>query len=343
MKINTNSILIVFGIFAFAFMACIPLTWMALPLLQPEQQDPYDAFATIQAIVTQTANAPTQILPTVVPATATLVPPTSTSAPVINTAIPTAASYCDWVEFVKDVTIPDGTQLVTGEAFTKVWRLQNRGTCAWTADYMLVFTSGDPMGSTTAVRLPGYVAPGQTVDVSISLTAPASTGTYRGYWMLRNTSGVIFGDGSRANEAFYVEIRTTAPAIYGVVTGNLSYPSEFIPAMRVAAFSLTNGKAYFLDTARGQAVYSISLPPGTYYVVSYPYEGIPGYTGRVDSYTLGGGSFAGGYTKAVQCGLTVECIDNQLVSVVVQAGGRVVVSPADWYAPEGSFPKMPAP
>ena len=59
--------------------------------------------------------------------------------------------------FVKDVTIPDGTQLSAGEVFTKTWRLQNRGTCTWTPDYMLVYTSGDQMGSTTAVRLPGNV------------------------------------------------------------------------------------------------------------------------------------------------------------------------------------------
>ncbi|NIP41529.1 MAG: hypothetical protein GWN00_05010, partial [Aliifodinibius sp.] len=31
-------------------------------------------------------------------------------------------------------------------AFTKVWRLQNVGTCTWTADYDMVFISGDRMG-----------------------------------------------------------------------------------------------------------------------------------------------------------------------------------------------------
>src|SRR5262245_52431934 len=80
------------------------------------------------------------------------------------------------------------------------------GACTWTADYMLVFTSGEPMGGTTAIRLPGNVAPGQAVDVSVTLTASAKRGHYIGYWMLRNSSGVLFGYGDRANQAFYVDI-----------------------------------------------------------------------------------------------------------------------------------------
>ena len=202
MKLNTNSLLILFGVVAFAIMACFPVTLMAMPLLRPTQPDSDNTIATVQAVVTQTMYAMTQNAPTSIPATATPVPATSTPVRPTNTPVPTAVSYCDWVAFVKDVTIPDGTQLSAGEVFTKTWRLQNRGTCTWTPDYMLVFTSGDPMGATTAVRLPGYVAAGQTVDVSVTLTAPASAGRYTGYWMLRNPSGALFGSGSKANEAF---------------------------------------------------------------------------------------------------------------------------------------------
>jgi hypothetical protein len=130
---------------------------------------------------------------------------------------------------------------------------------------------------------------------------------------------------------------------YGTITGNLSFPSEFIPAMRVAAFSLTDGKVYFLDTAKAQGVYSINVPPGTYYVVSYPYPGIPGNTGQADSYTLSDGPYAGGYTKMVPCGLSVGCDDHALLPVVVEDGLTVTADPGDWYAPEGAFPIMPHP
>ena len=128
------------------------------------------------------------------------------------------------------------------------------------------------------------------------------------------------------------------------VTGKLSYPSEFIPAMRVVLFSLTDGKAYFVDTAKGQGEYSIEVPAGSYYAVSYLYEGVAGNTGEADSYTLGGGPFAGGYTQMVPCGLSADCNDHTLLQVTVAAGQTVDnIDPGDWYAPNGTFPPMPNP
>ena len=264
MKLTTNSILIVFGMIALAIMACFPVTLIAMPLLQPAQPNSVDSMATIQAIVTQTMIAATQNASTAIPATNTPIQPT-------NTAIPT--TYCDWVAFVKDVTIPDGTPLVQGEVFTKTWRLQNRGTCTWTPDYMLVYTSGDQMGSTTAVHLPGNVAPGQTVDVSVTLTAPAVNGYQRSYWMLRNPSGALFGSGVRANEAFYVEIKVTAELPHGTVSGALCYPSEFNPPMTLYFEKAgTNEKIQF-SIPEAQNFYSVLLPNGKYYA----YAWAPGY------------------------------------------------------------------
>ena len=268
MKLNTNSILILFGVIAFAIIACLPVSLLAMPLLQPGQPDTNDSIATIQAIVTQTMAAVPQNTPTSIPATTTPIPATASQTPV-----PTAVSYCDWVAFVKDVTIPDGTQLSTGEVFTKTWRLQNRGTCTWTPDYMLVYTSGDQMGSTTAVRLPGNVAPGQTVDVSVTLTAPSSVGRFTGYWMLRNPSGALFGSGNKANEAFYVEIRTKADALHGTVTGSLCYPSEFNPPMTLYLEKAGTTQTIQFSIPEAQNYYSVLVPSGTYYV----YAWAPGY------------------------------------------------------------------
>lgn len=134
-----------------------------------------------------------------------------------------------------------------------------------------------------------------------------------------------------------------APSLNGTITGKLSYPSEFIPPLRVVAFSLTDGKAYFIDTAKNQLEYSIDVPAGSYYVVSYLHEGVAGNTGQVDSYTLSGGPFAGGYTQMVPCGLAVGCDDHTLLTVGVTAGQTATADPADWYAPEGTFPPMPNP
>jgi hypothetical protein len=57
-----------------------------------------------------------------------------------------------------------------------------------------------------AVGLTGNVNPGQIVDLAINLTAPNKDGHYRGYWKLRNASGVLFGIGNDATTAFWVDI-----------------------------------------------------------------------------------------------------------------------------------------
>ena len=120
-----------------------------------------------------------------------------------------AATACDWAQFVADVTVPDGATYAPNAAFTKTWRLKNIGTCTWTTSYSLVFDSGTKMGGPTSVNLPKSVAPGQTVDISINLTAPSSAGRYIGYWKFKNASGAAFGIGTSFNKAWWVEINVS--------------------------------------------------------------------------------------------------------------------------------------
>jgi hypothetical protein len=47
------------------------------------------------------------------------------------------------------------------------------------------------------------------VDLTVSLTAPNSAGSYRGYWMFKNASGSLFGIGAQANKPWWVDIRVT--------------------------------------------------------------------------------------------------------------------------------------
>jgi hypothetical protein len=273
MKIKTSSILIPFGILAFAIMACFPITMLALPLFQSETPPADDPAATIQVIVSQTVqamtlNAPTQ---TPIPPTETPLPPTPVPT---NTPLPspTAVSYCDWVAFVQDVTIPDGARFTAGETFTKTWRLRNSGTCTWTPDYMLVFVRGDRMGETTAVRLPGNVSPGQSVDVSVTLKAPDTRGSFTGYWMLRNPSGLLFGFGNNANQAFYVTIKVEELA-HGEVTGTFFYPSEFNPPLTLYFENAVTGEVIQFSIPENNLNYKVLLPNGTYYA----YAWAPGY------------------------------------------------------------------
>ncbi|GEM_PF-248123 len=120
-----------------------------------------------------------------------------------------AQTFCDHVQFVADVTVPDGSVFARGATFTKTWRLRNAGTCTWTTAYSLVYAGGDQMGGPASAALPGEVLPGQTVDVSVSLTAPAAAGQYKGLWKIANASGVQFGVGSSAGNPFWVVINVT--------------------------------------------------------------------------------------------------------------------------------------
>ena len=97
-----------------------------------------------------------------------------------------ALGTCNAAQFVADVTVPDNSVINPGATFVKTWRLKNTGVCQWNTSYTLVYVSGTQMGGTTSVAFPGAVLPGQTVDLTVTLTAPNAYGTFRGNWQLRN-------------------------------------------------------------------------------------------------------------------------------------------------------------
>ncbi len=185
-------------------------------------ENPYPTFAaqTVEARLTlavqETPPAPLpEITDTATPTEPAVVEPTNTPT---NTAIPTQTEVpCDRAAFVTDVTIPDGTLLGKNENFTKTWRLRNTGSCSWNSSYQLIFDEGDAMGGPASKQLTsGSVAPGQTVDVSVDLTAPNSNGDYRGDWLIRSDKGIVFGVGSGGDVAFYLEIKVGDPTATSV-------------------------------------------------------------------------------------------------------------------------------
>lgn len=198
--------------FSILFILLFLLAACNLPSNEPATEEPNVVFTaaalTVQAMSTQASPTPGLTFNT-----PTLPAPqaTNTSASFPTLALPTATrvspptAVCDLAQFVRDVTIPDGTVFAPGATFTKTWRLKNAGTCTWSG-YSLVFDSGELMGGTSPTPI-GTVSPGQEVDISVNLTAPLANGSYRGYWRIRNTSGVLLpllGDGSGR---FFVDIR----------------------------------------------------------------------------------------------------------------------------------------
>jgi hypothetical protein len=167
------------------------------------------AVATLGQLYTAAAQTLEARHTAVASATATTAAPGSfpTLAAGTATKIPASVSLCDAAAFVRDVTIPDGTTVDAGDDFTKTWRLSNVGTCSWSPAYALVFVSGNRMHGPISSAVPGTVYPGQTVDVSVRLSAPDDGGEYQGYWKLRNAAGTLFGIGAGGQGAFWVKVR----------------------------------------------------------------------------------------------------------------------------------------
>lgn len=137
-----------------------------------------------------------------------------TATPTVGTPIPTNPPDCtNSALFVTDVTIPDNTNMVGGTTFTKTWRISNNGTCVWGPTYTLNHYSDERLGAPDSVPL-GLTYPGQTLDISVDLVAPNSTGTFRGNFVIENPQGLIMkiADDSRLWVIINVT-STSAPTI----------------------------------------------------------------------------------------------------------------------------------
>ena len=97
--------------------------------------------------------------------------------------------------FILDITIQDGTTEKPGTVFTKIWRMQNTGTCAWSSGFKFAFVSGSKMGGGdyTITRKYDFVTPGATKDFGFKLTAPTVPNTYTGCWKMQTDQGYWFG------------------------------------------------------------------------------------------------------------------------------------------------------
>ena len=161
--------------------------------------------AAAQTIVAQAASAQATDEQTVTPMptdTESLLTPTDsgistpTDLPTMVSSLPTSTSggsSCNNSAYVSDVTVTDGTVMSPGQTFVKTWALQNTGSCTWDTGFTIRFFSGDQMGGTSG-PVTSSVAPGGQTDVSVTLTAPLTAGTYQGNWRLADDSDITFGE-----------------------------------------------------------------------------------------------------------------------------------------------------
>ena len=137
------------------------------------------------------------------------------------------------------MTVPDGTIITATEKFTKTWRFENLGTCSWTTDYKLVFIGGDKMDAPDFIPLPKNVAPGESVELSIDLTAPAVEGRYKGIWILEDTKGNRFGLGSNSTGQIWVQINAVIAPTSTATQTLEPLPTETVAPTAIALFKNT--------------------------------------------------------------------------------------------------------
>ncbi len=135
----------------------------------------------------------------IIPPAVTATVPTQPTAPPVP---PTAAPCVNGMRFVADLNLDDNNMqspppISPGQPFSKGWRIQNSGTCAWTTAYRLVFVSGNVPGASmggqpTAIQ--GFVNAGQQYDIFVNLVAPLSPGVYQGIWQMVDDQNRPFGD-----------------------------------------------------------------------------------------------------------------------------------------------------
>ena len=289
-----------------------------------QDQQTQKLLVTVVALQTLIASSPT-VAPTELP-TQTMLPdntlapsstPLPTSTPIVistATAIPvvyptpatgtTTGAMCDAASFVMDVTAADYTNFPVNAVFIKTWRLKNNGTCTWSTAYTLVFDHGDAMQGPASVNLPSPVAPGQSIDLSVTLKAPGTSGFYQGWWKLQDPNGTRFGVGADASVAFWVKI----------TTGN--YYAAVTPVPGATMSPYTSGSC---------TIQSVSPPPYTGYGKGGDFDskwsvtnnsGTTWTTSSVDYKFLSGTKF---YKKADTYDLTTDVPNGSTVTIIVDS------------------------
>lgn len=128
---------------------------------------------------------------------------------------------------LQDENIVDGTIFKPGEQFTKTWYITNTSNCVWDTSYKIVFWDGDILGGGYVYNLPQVAGPGQTIPISLVLTAPTTDGEFISEWKLQTPDNINFGVGY-LDSSFYTKIVVSSDTTpeYGVTSVELVIDRE---------------------------------------------------------------------------------------------------------------------
>lgn len=111
----------------------------------------------------------------------------------------------DIAVFNADLTIPDQALVLPGEAFRKVWEVQNTGSVPWRGrrlvrvddDYVLARRTDDGLRTVLGPSLASLhrevaiadTLPGQPAQIGVDFSAPSETCTVASVWRIENAHG----------------------------------------------------------------------------------------------------------------------------------------------------------
>jgi hypothetical protein len=132
--------------------------------------------------------------PTTIPLPLPSPPSTPTAIPSAPAASNTTPIPCtDDLDFVQDLTIPDGSPMQPGVSIDKQWLVTNSGTCNWNSAYRFKLILGDALGANIEQAL--YPArTGTQATLRVVFVAPLEEGTYQSAWQAFAPDGSPFGD-----------------------------------------------------------------------------------------------------------------------------------------------------
>jgi len=97
--------------------------------------------------------------------------------------------------FVTDVTLPDRTEVQSGQTLIKTWSINNCGAVQWPEPTMLVFLRGHrELVPGAQEEFPVQSAkPNETVEVSVEIATPSAPGRYTAFFRLSDSERNVFG------------------------------------------------------------------------------------------------------------------------------------------------------
>ncbi len=95
--------------------------------------------------------------------------------------------------FLRDLTIPDGTVVKSGDLLDKRWEVKNNGSCNWNEGYSVRLIAGPGMGMPVKQTLfPGLS--GTDLVIRMIFIAPDEPGYFRSAWQAYDPQDIPFGD-----------------------------------------------------------------------------------------------------------------------------------------------------